>query len=85
VSINDERWIYKAADDKRLITLISLDISAAFDIISHSILLQRFPDGVWCNVTYEMKCAYILQNSTTTSVDLLAINAKLIAFSNLLK
>ena len=33
---------YSAIDDKRLTTLISLDISAAFDTISHSILLRRF-------------------------------------------
>jgi Reverse transcriptase (RNA-dependent DNA polymerase) len=32
---------YKAADDKKLTTLISMDISAAFDTISHSILLRR--------------------------------------------
>jgi Reverse transcriptase (RNA-dependent DNA polymerase) len=32
---------YKAADDKKLTTLISLDIFAAFDTISHSILLRR--------------------------------------------
>jgi len=30
---------YRAADDKMLTTLISLDISAAFDTISHGILL----------------------------------------------
>jgi retron-type reverse transcriptase len=33
--------LYKAADDKKLTILISLDISAAFDTISHSILLRR--------------------------------------------
>jgi hypothetical protein len=32
---------YTAVDDKKLTTLISLDISAAFDTISHTILLMR--------------------------------------------
>ena len=32
---------YSAVDDKKLTTLISLDISAAFDTISHNTLLKR--------------------------------------------
>jgi len=32
---------YSTVDDKKLTTLISLDISAAFDTISHGTLLNR--------------------------------------------
>lgn len=43
--------LYKAADDKRLTTLISLDKSTAFDTNSHSIQYSAATswNGVWCN------------------------------------
>jgi len=52
--------VYSAGEDRRFTVVVGLDIAAAFDTISHSVLLNRLQDEFGLSSTVlDLVCSYL--------------------------
>ena len=64
--------ILHAMDKGEVVCVVLLDLSAAFDTINHSILLQRLHDKFWiCDTALEWICSYLIDHNQKVVVDVL--------------